>query len=281
MEIFKQIAPLRTFLEGMKRGGKTIGLVPTMGALHQGHISLVSAAKSHNSVVVASIYVNPAQFNNPDDLIKYPRKFEEDVDMLQKAGCDVIFAPNDDEMYLEAGLINIAFGHLEKVMEGKYRPGHFSGVALVVSKLFNIVQPDMAFFGQKDWQQFAVIRRLVDELKFNLELRSVPIVRESDGLAMSSRNLRLTAEQRQHASIYYRALIMAKISLQAGDSLADVKEAVKGMVDNEPGMSLQYFEVADSKDLTLLGDLAGVVNPIMCIAGHADDVRLIDNMFLE
>lgn len=281
MEIFKQIAPLKVFLKGIKRPGKTIGLVPTMGALHRGHISLIEASKSQNSVTVATIYVNPTQFNNPHDLQKYPKTLKKDVELLEKVGCDVVFCPDDNEMYGESSITKLDFGLLDKVMEGKYRPGHFSGVALVVSKLFNIVQPENAYFGQKDWQQFAIIRQLVAELKFNLTIYSVPIVREPDGLAMSSRNLRLTEKQRAHATVFYHALTMAKGALKAGKELQAVKKAVKEMVDQKPEMRLEYFELTDSKNLSVLDSVDGAVHPIMCIAGYAGEVRLIDNMFLD
>lgn len=281
MEIFKQIAPLRAFLNGMKRSGKTIGFVPTMGALHKGHISLIKASKSNNSFTVGSIYINPTQFNNPLDHQRYPKTFDSDAEMLEKAGCDLIFCPDDAEMYAGTPLIQIDFGHLGKVMEGKYRPGHFNGVALVVSKLFNIIQPDDAYFGQKDWQQFAVICQLVEELKFNLRLHSVPIVRESNGLAMSSRNLRLSEIQRDHAAVFSQALTMARMALKEGKALQDVKREVLEMVNEKPDISLQYFELANSKNLRILKSVDRSVTPIMCIAGYAGEVRLIDNMFLD
>jgi len=281
MEIFKQIAPLKAFLEGMKRSGKTIGLVPTMGALHKGHISLIEASKSNNSFTVASLYINPTQFNNPLDHQRYPKTFDKDAEMLEKAGCDLIFCPDDAEMYTGTPIIQIDFGHLGKVMEGKYRPGHFNGVALIVSKLFNIIQPDDAYFGQKDWQQFTIICQLAEELKFNLRLHSVPIVRESNGLAMSSRNLRLSETQRNHAAVFFQALTMARMALKAGQALQDVKMAVREMVNDKPDINLQYFELANSKNLHILKNVDNSVTPIMCIAGYVGEVRLIDNMFLD
>ncbi|HMG93094.1 MAG TPA: pantoate--beta-alanine ligase [Chryseolinea sp.] len=281
MEIFKQIAPLRTFLDSLRKPDKSIGLVPTMGALHQGHISLIHTSKSQNAITVATIYVNPTQFNNPNDLQKYPKTPEKDLEMLQKAGCDVVFSPDDQEMYEDMPRMKFDFGHLDKVMEGEFRPGHFSGVALIVSKLFNIIQPDRAYFGQKDWQQFAVIRQLVRELKFNFELQSVPILRESDGLAMSSRNLRLSQAQRFNASVFHQALTMAKNALISGAELETVKKAVSDMVNSKPEIKLEYFELADSKNLTILNNVDKAVLPILCIAGYAGDIRLIDNMFLD
>ena len=161
MEIFKKIAPLKVYLGEIRRSGKTIGLVPTMGALHNGHIALINASKAQNSYTICSIYVNPMQFNNPADLQKYPRSLEQDIKLLEAAGCDALFYPDNEDMYEGKSVLKFDFGDLDKVMEGKYRPGHFSGVALVVSKLFNIVNPDNAYFGQKDWQQFAVIQQVV------------------------------------------------------------------------------------------------------------------------
>jgi len=281
MEIFKQIAPLRTYLDRVRKSDKSIGLVPTMGALHQGHISLIQTSRSRNDITVATIYVNPTQFNNPNDLKKYPKTPETDLEMLRGAGCNVVFSPDDEEMYAGKPLIKFDFGHLDKVMEGKYRPGHFSGVALVVSKLFNVVQPDRAYFGQKDWQQFAVIRQLVRELKFNFELYSVPILRESDGLAMSSRNLRLNQMQRANATVFHQALNMARQALISGTGLETVKKAVLDMVNSKPEIKLEYFELADSKNLTILDNVDKAVLPILCIAGYAGEIRLIDNMFLE
>src|ERR1043165_7630788 len=187
MEIFKEIQSLKAFLS-QKRNSVSIGLVPTMGALHAGHLSLIEASKRENQLTVCSIFVNPAQFNNAKDLEKYPRTLERDLGMLEKAGCDVVFAPDAKMMYEAEPMIKFDFGDLDKILEGEFRPGHFSGVALVVSKFFHIIKPTVAYFGQKDFQQFKVIEKLVKELKFDLQLKPMPIFRESDGLAMSSRN---------------------------------------------------------------------------------------------
>lgn len=281
MEIFKQIAPLKAFLRDFKRAGKSVALVPTMGALHAGHVSLFRTASAENQVTVGSIFVNPIQFNNQNDLLKYPRTLEKDTELLQTVGCDVLFVPDNQEMYPERTTISIDFGGLDKVMEGKFRPGHFSGVALVVSKLFNIVQPDQAYFGQKDWQQFAIIRKLTEELNFNINLHSVATLRETDGLALSSRNLRLTPEERKKANIFYRALLEAKDALNEGTSLTQVKIRMREMVESHAGVSLEYFELADSKNLNLLENVEQSRQPIMCIAGYIGEIRLIDNMFLH
>ena len=261
--------------------GKSIGLVPTMGALHAGHLTLIEASRKQNNITVCSIFVNPTQFNNSSDLQKYPRTLDKDTLLLEKVECDVVFCPDSSEMYPELSLLKLDFGYLDKVMEGKFRPGHFSGVGLVVSKFFNIIEPDNAYFGQKDWQQFAVIRQLVRELNFKLTLHSVAIAREPDGLAMSSRNLRLVGQQRDNAISFYQALLLAKENLNNGKSIAEVKQLVAAKIQEYPGISLEYFEVADSKNLNLLESVKDSDQPIMCIAGFAGDVRLIDNMFLD
>lgn len=260
--------------------GASIGLVPTMGALHKGHLALLEAAKRENDLTICSIYVNPAQFNNAEDLSNYPRNPEKDIDVLRQTGCDVLFCPADSEMYPEKPLIGFNFGHLETILEGKYRPGHFSGVALVVSKLFNIAEPDRAYFGQKDWQQYVIIQQLNKELKFNLHLRMVPTVRESDGLAMSSRNLRLDDQQRKSATVLFRALSEARKLLAGGETVKNVKTVVKQMTEQEK-IRLEYFEVAESQNLLLLDHVEGADSPILCIAAYAGSIRLIDNMFLD
>lgn len=280
MKIFNEIGPLRTYLKEIRTAGKTVGLVPTMGALHEGHISLISASKKANEVTICTIYVNPAQFNNPDDLRKYPRDLQRDVELLEKVGCDVLFCPNDREMYPDKPLIKFDFGHLDKVMEGAFRPGHFSGVALVVSKLFNICDADRAYFGQKDWQQLTIIKRLVSELRFNIEIVCVPTVRESDGLAMSSRNQRLTPELRQQAPVLFRALGQAGQRLRK-DSVDTVKKAIKDEIEFQTALRLEYFEVTDPRNLMPLENVDKDTEAIMFVAAFAGDVRLIDNKFLD
>ena len=281
MEIFKHIAPLKAFLKDKQKHGKSVGLVPTMGALHSGHLALVQASRQQNQLTVSSIYVNPTQFNNPADLEKYPRTFEKDIAMLGEAGCDAVFYPDNAEMYQQTSLVKFDFGHLDKVMEGQFRPGHFSGVALVVSKLFHIVSPDHAYFGQKDFQQFAIIRQLVTELKFDISLHCIPTLRESDGLAMSSRNLRLTSEERNRAIVFYKALLLAKQKLTEGSSVSETKALVRKMVDKETKTSLEYIELADSINLNTLDNVSDGNRPILCIAGYVGEVRLIDNMYLD
>lgn len=281
MEIFKEIEPLRAFLKVYRRGRKSIGLVPTMGALHDGHLSLIQASKAQNDLTVCSIYINPTQFNNAGDLAKYPKTVEKDVEMLKKSGSDVLFLPDNLTMYGKEGVLKLDFGLLDKVLEGEFRPGHFSGVALVVSKFFNIIQPDRAYFGQKDFQQFKIISRLVEELKFNIELPFIPTLREADGLAMSSRNLRLNPEERVKALIFFKSLQLGRVELQKGTSLKAVKNKIQSLFEAISNVRLEYFEVANASNLMVLDRVNDTTDSIMLIAGFVGEVRLIDNMFVN
>lgn len=279
MEIFSQIAPLRAFLEQKKTAGKSVGLVPTMGALHRGHLALISESRKENDLTVCSIYVNPAQFNNPDDLSRYPRTIDEDIEKLRTAGCEVLFNPSDGEMYPEKPVIKFDFGSLERVLEGEFRPGHFSGVAAVVSRLLNIVEPAKAYFGQKDFQQFKIVERLVEEMKFNVLLRSVPIQRETDGLAMSSRNTRLNESQRKDAIVLYQSLQLAKRKLAEGIPMSSIRTDVRNIFQLNQGVRLEYLELAETSNLALLEKTTG--NAILLIAGCVGEVRLIDNLLVD
>lgn len=280
MQIFKEIGPLKAFLVEKRKQGQTLGFVATMGALHEGHLKLIRDSQNDNSTTICSIFVNPSQFNNLADLQKYPRTLEKDILMLTETGCDALFCPEVETMYDQKSHLRFDFGNLNKVMEGQFRPGHFSGVALVVSKLLHIVEPDIAYFGQKDWQQFAIIRQLVTELKFNVVLKSVPTLREPNGLALSSRNARLTSVQREKASLISRVLTSAKEKLKSGTSVGEVKDFVTTTLEAEAEFKVEYFEVADSENLTLLRNVTESARPILCIAVFVGDVRLIDNMFL-
>ncbi|MBL7839221.1 MAG: pantoate--beta-alanine ligase [Cyclobacteriaceae bacterium] len=280
MQIFKEIGPLKAFLVEKRKQGNTLGFVATMGALHEGHLKLIRESQNDNSVTICSIFVNPSQFNNPEDLQKYPRTLEKDIILLEKAGCDALFCPEVETMYHQKSYLRFDFGHLDKVMEGQFRPGHFSGVALVVSKLLHIVEPHVAYFGQKDWQQFAIIRQLVSELQFNVALKSIPTLREASGLAMSSRNARLTNIQREKAALIHNTLLLASDKLIAGDSIPAVKKTVTEMLEADKDFKVEYFEIADSENLTLLNNVTESAQPILCIAVFVGDVRLIDNMFL-
>jgi pantoate--beta-alanine ligase len=260
--------------------GNSIGLVATMGALHDGHMALIKASRSQNQITVCSVYVNPTQFNSASDLENYPRTFQEDSALLSASGCEVLFVPENSEMYNGQSRIEFNFGDLDKVMEGKFRPGHFNGVALVVSKLLHIIGPDRAYFGQKDWQQCCIIQHLVEELKFNVEVCVVRTVREKSGLALSSRNFRLNERQRATASCIQEALSEARDLLLSGENVGRVKEQVAGKLAREEDIRLEYFELANSSNLNLLDHVDDSAKPILCIAAFVGDVRLIDNMFL-
>ncbi|MDH5397628.1 MAG: pantoate--beta-alanine ligase [Cyclobacteriaceae bacterium] len=279
MQVFYKIQELRDYVNKCRLNRMSLGLVPTMGALHNGHLSLMKGSLSENNITLATIYVNPSQFNNPEDYINYPKTRDSDLEKLEKTGVQAVFCPHDQEMYEGKPLINLHFGHLEEVMEGHFRPGHFNGVGIVVAKLFNIVRPDKAYFGQKDLQQFAVISALNKELKFDIELRCMPIVREKDGLAMSSRNLLLTAEQRSEATVFYEALSRGSELLLAGFSPEKVKTSIEKMFGKHPAR-LEYIEITDADTLKPLSSLSGYSRVALCIAGHMGKIRLIDNTLL-
>jgi pantoate--beta-alanine ligase len=280
MHVFVEIGPLKAYLKHHQSSHFSIGLVPTMGALHRGHISLIEASKKQNSITICSIYVNPVQFNNAMDLEKYPRTLDHDLRMLEEAGCDVVFCPSNSEMYPAASQLKFDFGSLDKILEGEFRPGHFSGVALVVSKLFNITQPQRAYFGQKDFQQFKIISRLAEELKFDLELICAPIIRENDGLAMSSRNTRLTMEERKRAVVLSQSLIQSRDKLLFGEHFSDVRNFV---IDKcrEKNLKIEYFAIADRENFALLENVIDAKRTIILVAAYVGEVRLIDNLFLE
>lgn len=278
MHIFPTIADLRAYLRTQRAQGKSVGFVPTMGALHEGHLSLIEASNAQNDLTVCSIFVNPIQFNNPDDLARYPRTLEADCELLQTVGCDAVFAPSVQEMYPEKSLLTFDFGDLERVMEGKFRPGHFNGVGVVVSKLFNIVQPDRTYFGQKDLQQVAVVRRMMIDLGFQIELHPRPTLREADGLAMSSRNRNLTPDERALAPHIYAGLSAAKASLLEGRFPAEVKGWMEKYFAQQPAFRLEYFEIVNAFSLQDVTELQPQGQTALCIAAHLGKVRLIDNI---
>jgi pantoate--beta-alanine ligase len=278
MQILRDIASAGDFIRTKKRAGKSIGLVPTMGALHQGHLSLVNLCATENDVAIATIFVNPIQFNNPGDLAKYPRTLERDIELLASVGCTAAFCPSAEDMYKTQPVISISFGHLEKVLEGEFRPGHFSGVGIVVAKLFNILQPDTAYFGQKDYQQFLVLQQLVRDLSFSLNLICADIVREPDGLAMSSRNQRLTEEQRKKATMLFQVLSETKNHL-GKKSFSKLKaEALQKL--SAAGIRLEYLELATRENLSLLTEYNSSTASLLLIAAFVGEVRLIDNLFV-
>ncbi len=268
-ELDYNLAPLRET--------QSVGFVPTMGALHKGHISLINRSVEENSVTVASVFVNPTQFNDPDDLKRYPRNLKEDLKLLEAAGCDVVFAPDSKEMYPEPDTRVFDFGHIDKVMEGKHRPGHFNGVAQVVSKLFEIVKPDRAYFGLKDFQQLAVINKLTEMLNLPVEIVPCPIIREESGLAMSSRNSLLTDEERENASLIYKTLLNAK-NLAGKKSVKELEGRVIETVNKNRFLNVEYFKIVNFENLLPVENWDEPVKKIGCIAVFCGKVRLIDNI---
>jgi pantoate--beta-alanine ligase len=252
-----------------------------MGALHEGHLSLIRASKQENAKTICSIYVNPAQFNNPNDLAKYPKTLDTDIELLTSIGCDILFCPDNKEMYSTQPSLTFDFGTLDKVLEGEFRPGHFSGVALVISKLFHIVNPHRAYFGQKDFQQFKIIEKLVYELKFDVSLRCMPIERESDGLARSSRNARLNSDQRKKAITLYKSLLQAHKLIVEGKSIDSIRKIVETNFSQVEDTNLEYFELVDASNLMSLNNVSDKTDKaILLIAGYVGEVRLIDNLLI-
>jgi pantoate--beta-alanine ligase len=281
MQILTTAAGLQAYTEQARRTGKRVGLVPTMGALHAGHLQLVQAAQADCDEVIASLFVNPTQFNNAEDFRLYPRLPEADAALLAPAGCTALFVPSVDEMYPQPTVLRFDFGALERVMEGAHRPGHFNGVATVVSKLFHLARPHRAYFGQKDWQQVAVIRQLVADLSFDLEIVACPTIREADGLAMSSRNLRLDAEARAAAPLLHQVLTAAAGLVRQGVLPAQVRAGAEQALAREPLLTPEYFEVADAQTLQPLEQYVAGRAVVLCLAAHLGGVRLIDNVVVE
>ncbi|WP_338764711.1 pantoate--beta-alanine ligase [Bernardetia sp. ABR2-2B] len=293
MKVIEKIDELRLYLEPLrckiseKKSQKTIGFVPTMGALHKGHISLIKEAKKKSDFVVCSIFVNPLQFNNTGDFTNYPISLEKDKKMLEKAGCDLLFLPNSDTMYQNPVRTKMAFEALDNVMEGTHRQGHFSGVGIVVAKLFNLVEPDHAFFGQKDLQQFAIIQQMVNDLSFPIELHCCTIKREEDGLAMSSRNRRLDEDQRIIAPKVYESLILTKKMLKKGESVEKSQQAGISYLDKYKEFETEYLEIVDASTLQPLAPkkklkkIDSATRIAICVATKLGDIRLIDNIIID
>lgn len=277
MKIVKGINELKSYLADSKKDGKRIGLVPTMGALHKGHLSLVERCVKENDVCVVSVFVNPTQFNDKHDLETYPRTLEADCTLLEQAGCDFVFAPLVEEMYPEPDTRTFDFGPVMQVMEGAKRPGHFNGVAQVVSKLFYIVEPDNAYFGEKDFQQIAVIRAMVKQLQIPVQINACPIVREADGLALSSRNTRLTPELRAKAPKIARAM-RESLELAKTKSVKEVHDYVVNTLNADPDLEVEYYEIVDGNSLQAIQDWKDTDYAVGCITVYCGEVRLIDNI---
>ncbi len=277
MKVVSSIKDLKKFLAQERESGKKIGLVPTMGALHAGHISLVKRCVAENDICVVSDFVNPTQFNDKHDLETYPRTLDNDCALLEPEGCDYVFAPSVQEMYPEPDTRVFDLGPVAAVMEGPRRPGHFNGVAQVVSKLFYIVEPDNAYFGEKDFQQIAVIREMVHQLNLPVNVVDCPIQREADGLALSSRNTRLTPEQRQKAPIIARTL-KESTTFVAEKSVQEVIDYVVNTLNQVPEMEVEYFEIVDGNTMQSIKNWSDTTYPVGCITVYCGEVRLIDNI---
>ena len=277
MKLIESIELLRSELDACRKSGKRIGLVPTMGALHAGHASLVKRAVLENDVVVVSDFVNPTQFNDKNDLKNYPRTLDADCKLLESYGASYIFAPSVQEMYPEPDTRQFSYAPLDTVMEGKYRPGHFNGVCQIVSKLFLAVEPDRAYFGEKDFQQLAIIREMVRRYPFPIKIVGCPIVREPDGLALSSRNSRLSAQQRIQALGISKTLF-SSLEFAKTNTLKQTKDFVETSIANAEGLRLEYFEIVDGNTLQTVTDWDDSHYIVGCITVFCGDVRLIDNI---
>ena len=280
MKILKAAAEMRAASRRTRRGGKRLGFVPTMGALHQGHLSLVQAAKAQSDVVAVSIFVNPTQFGPQEDFAKYPRTFERDCALLEKEGVEFVFAPSVDEMYPNGAVTYVIVERLSEKLCGRSRPGHFRGVTTVVSKLFHIVEPDWAFFGQKDAAQVAIIRRMVRDLDMPVEIVVCPIVRQPDGLAMSSRNTYLDPQQRKSALVLYRSLMRVEEVFRSGErNSAKLISAGKEVIAQEASARLDYLEVVDPDNLDFMPVISA--DALVAMAAFVGTTRLIDNVVLK
>ena len=280
METINSADQMNALSRELRRAGKRIGFVPTMGALHEGHLSLVRTARARTDVVVVSIFVNPTQFGPHEDFSKYPRNLEQDAKMLAAEKADFIFHPTVDEMYPAGAATWVAVEALSEKLDGRSRPGHFRGVTTVVSKLFHVVQPDFAFFGQKDAAQLAIIRKMVRDLKFDIEIVGCPIVREKDGLAMSSRNTYLDSEQRRQALTLYRSLMRVQFMADNGETRSsELVAAGKQVLGEEPAVRLDYLEIVDPDMLDPLPTLTGPT--LAAVAAYVGTTRLIDNIVVS
>lgn len=284
MEIFKTGKHLQAHIEKLKLKKLKIGFVPTMGALHDGHLSLISVAVKANDAVVVSIFVNPTQFNKPDDLKNYPRNVDSDIKILENSGCDMVFIPTVDEIYPEKDSMKkkYNFGKIVEILEGKHRPGHFDGVAMVISRLFKIVKPNNAYFGQKDFQQFILIKKLADKYLSSLNINVVrcPIIREKDGLAISSRNVLLEENQRKSVALISKTLFEAK-NIYQNYSVIELKEKIKTAVNADKNLNLEYIEIVSDPELYEITQWDYKKKMVACIAVQVGNIRLIDNVYLN
>lgn len=280
LETVKTAVDLQYKLDQWRSKGAKIGFVPTMGALHAGHVSLIDKALSENDVVVCSIFVNPTQFNDPSDLVNYPRPIEKDVQLLNKSGCQLLFLPEVEELYKPGETWDHAFGRIETVFEGAFRPGHFKGVGQIVKKLFDIVKPDQAYFGQKDYQQFLIVQKLVYDFDIPVKLTACPIVREADGLAMSSRNIRLEDTDRKNAPLIYQTLAEVKKQF-THKTIQELLMFGREKLEAIPNVQLEYFDIVDGATLITIQKAEKHEKIVALAAVRLGKTRLIDNMILK
>ena len=280
MKVINKTSDLQAIIEQFKNDGKSIGLVPTMGALHKGHLSLVKNSISNNDITVVSIFVNPTQFNNPNDLASYPRTVDKDLELLQTIGCDIVFAPEADDIYSKSetdSRFEFDFEGLDKVMEGKFRPGHFNGVVQIVSKLFDLVRPNRAYFGEKDFQQLAIIRLMTRRYNLPIEIVPCPIVREDSGLALSSRNSLLKDNEKQVAQHIYAVLNESRQFVPQTE-VEELKQCVIAAIEQKPELKVEYFDIVDGHTLKSIGKWDESDYVVGCITVFCGNVRLIDNI---
>ena len=277
MKVIHTIKDLQAELTVLRAQGKKVGLVPTMGALHVGHASLVKRSVSENGVTVVSVFVNPTQFNDKNDLAKYPRTLDADCRLLEDCGAAFAFAPSVEEMYPQPDTREFSYAPLDTVMEGAFRPGHFNGVCQIVSKLFDAIQPDRAYFGEKDFQQLAIIREMVRQMNYKLEIVGCPIVREEDGLALSSRNERLSAQERENALNISRTLFKSR-TFATSHTVSETQKMVEEAIEAAPGLRLEYFEIVDGNTLQKVNSWEDAQYVVGCITVFCGEVRLIDDI---
>jgi pantoate--beta-alanine ligase len=281
MHVIRKIDALKSFLKAHRRRNASIGLVPTMGSLHDGHLQLVRESRSRDDLTVATIFVNPMQFNNKEDLIKYPRSEAADIEKMDQLGVEVVFVPDQSEVYPTKPQVTISMGSLETQLEGKFRPGHFQGVSLVVCKLFNYVLPDRAYFGLKDLQQFKIIERLVRDLSFPIDLIGVPTIRTKTGLALSSRNERLSEDGKRKAAKIYQGLSQAKMQLLKTNNIMEVRHDLKAFYDECEGLRFEYVSFVDPSTFSEVETFSPENAVAICVAAYVEGIRLIDNLYLR
>lgn len=277
MQVLSTKNELVSLIDDLKKKGKKIGLVPTMGALHEGHLSLVKECKKRSDITVVSIFVNPTQFNDPEDLKRYPRTLEKDIALLKATGCDLVFTPSVEEIYPEPDIRKFDFGYVESIMEGAKRPGHFNGVGQVVSRLFDLVRPEKAFFGMKDFQQIAVIKNMVKQLNYPIEIIPCPIIREESGLAKSSRNALLDKDHKNNAPHIYATLKKAR-NLVSKMEVGELKKWIADEINQNPYLKTEYVEIVDESTLKIVERWSEPGKKVACVAVYAGEIRLIDNI---